>query len=401
MIYHASKDFKFIQSSKKCCVGFIDLVNSTNDTLSIINQVKIESYYSLFINTLTKIINRYDGEVVKNIGDCLLFYFPKTSKSQGTNEFEKVIECFLEILESRSAINEHLSKENLPLFSYRITVDFGALDLALTGSYNQIDIFGSVINICSKLNSISIPNEITIGENLYKLLSSFTQFFNKYDSSLSGEYLIAEDNKYLLYTITRTKNNYTNNSTKPSSHIFIEQNNTHYQTEEREEIAKLNINPIEYENNNSNSKKIKIIIIDDDKDIILTFKSMLENNNKCKINDKTNNNSYDITTFTEPELAIKYLKGNIYSFNNNNRNDCDTNNILVILDIRMKKINGIQLYKQIKSLDSSIKILFVTALDILDELKSMIPGLTAEQIKKKPVEEKSFLKTINKMLLSN
>ena len=67
----------------------------------------------------------------------------------------------------------------------------------------------------------------------------------------------------------------------------------------------------------------------------------------------------------------------------------------------MKNINGIQLYKRLKSLDSSIKILFVTGLDIIDEIKSMIPGLTDDQIKKKPVEEHIFLKTVNKLLSIN
>ncbi|MFB5600593.1 MAG: adenylate/guanylate cyclase domain-containing protein [Nitrososphaeraceae archaeon] len=386
MIYHASKDFKFIQSSKKCCVGFIDLVNSTNDTLSIINQVKIESYYSLFINSLTKIIKRYDGEVVKNIGDCLLFYFPKTSKSHVINEFGKVIECFLEILDNRSTINEHLIKENLPPFRYRITIDYGAIDLALTGSYNQIDIFGSVVNICSKLNSLSIHNEITVGANLYNLLSSFPEFCDKYNYSLSGEYRITEHNRYLLYTITRTKNNYSNKPTKSSS-IFGKNNIANYQSKDGEKEGKGMLKQTE---NRKDIRSKKIIIIDDDKDILLTFKSMLENNNVDKYN-----NNYDIKTFTDPELALVYFKENLYSLNNNN----DDDNILIILDIRMRKINGIQLYKQIKSLDSSIKILFVTGLDIVDELKSMIPGLTDDQIKKKPVEEKSFLKTVNKMLL--
>ena len=33
----------------------------------------------------------------------------------------------------------------------------------------------------------------------------------------------------------------------------------------------------------------------------------------------------------------------------------------------MKNLNGIQLHQQIKAIDPTIKILFVTALDILDE----------------------------------
>ena len=37
----------------------------------------------------------------------------------------------------------------------------------------------------------------------------------------------------------------------------------------------------------------------------------------------------------------------------------------------MKNLNGFQLHQQIKSIDPTIKILFVTALDILDELLSI------------------------------
>ena len=39
----------------------------------------------------------------------------------------------------------------------------------------------------------------------------------------------------------------------------------------------------------------------------------------------------------------------------------------------MKDLNGFQLYQKIKSIDPTIKILFVTALDILDELVSIVP----------------------------
>jgi len=381
MIYHSSEEFRFIQNSKKCCVGFIDLVNSTVDTLPIISQVKIENYYSIFINTLTKIIRGYDGEIVKNIGDSLLFYFPYTSETDNGNNFKKVIECFLEILDTRGAINSHLIKENLPTFNYRITVDYGILNFALSGMYNQIDIFGSIVNICSKLNSLSIPNKITIGESLYKLLLvSFPTLSDRYDFSLSGEYRITEHNRYLLYNITRTKNNYINNDIRSHSSsnnsIFVPKNKDNSQS--REEIDKEE--KLLLAENKKNNRK-KIIIVDDDKNTVLTFKYMLENNN--------DNNNYDITPFTNPITALKYLKENFYSFNND---------LLIILDVRMKNLNGIELYKQIKSLESSIKVLFITGLDIIDEIKSMIPGLTDNQIKKKPIEGNVLIKTVNKLL---
>ena len=85
--------------------------------------------------------------------------------------------------------------------------------------------------------------------------------------------------------------------------------------------------------------------------------------------------------------ALNYIR------NNNNFND-----LLVILDIRMKNLNGFQLHQQIKSIDPTIKILFVTALDILDELISIVPGLSKDQIMRKPVDKKIFTNTVKKLV---
>ena len=64
----------------------------------------------------------------------------------------------------------------------------------------------------------------------------------------------------------------------------------------------------------------------------------------------------------------------------------------------MKNLNGFQLHQQIKSIDPTIKILFVTALDILDELLSIVPGLSKEQIMRKPVDRKIFTNTVKKLI---
>jgi two-component SAPR family response regulator len=64
----------------------------------------------------------------------------------------------------------------------------------------------------------------------------------------------------------------------------------------------------------------------------------------------------------------------------------------------MKTLNGFQLHQQIKSIDPTIKILFVTALDIVDELISIIPGISQNQIMKKPVDKKLFTQTVKKLL---
>ena len=93
----------------------------------------------------------------------------------------------------------------------------------------------------------------------------------------------------------------------------------------------------------------RIILVDDEQDILFTYKCFLEND-------------YDVTSFTNPVFALNYIR-NISNFNH----------LLIILDIRMKNLNGFQLYQQIKSIDPTIKILFVTALDILDEFSTIVP----------------------------
>ena len=111
------------------------------------------------------------------------------------------------------------------------------------------------------------------------------------------------------------------------------------------------------------------------KKLLFTYRLFLEGYN------------YHITSFTDPFLALNYIKENT-----------DFDNLLVILDIRMEHLNGFQLHQQIKSIDPTIKILFVTVLDILDELLTIIPGLTKEQIMRKPVDKKLFTNTVKNML---
>ena len=126
-------------------------------------------------------------------------------------------------------------------------------------------------------------------------------------------------------------------------------------------------------NNNNNNEKI--ILVDDEEDVLFTYKSFLEDHD------------YDVIAFTEPSLAINYIR-NISNFRD----------LLLILDIRMKNLNGFQLHQQIKSIDPTIKVLFVTALDILDEFSTIIPGISKEYIMKKPVDRKIFTNTIQKIL---
>src|SRR5919112_6535616 len=200
----SSKGIRFSGDSIKACVGFIDLVDSTKNTITMEDFDYIRKYSSTFINSISEYVKSYSGKVVKNIGDCLLFYFPKTTDVNNIGVFREVIECAFKILDERYSINQDLSKQDLPPFNYRITIDYGLLDLALVGNYSQIDLFGTTINLCSKINSTSsIPNEIIIGDNFYRILKSFPIIINNYNFTNHINYQISESNRYSLYNIKR------------------------------------------------------------------------------------------------------------------------------------------------------------------------------------------------------
>jgi DNA-binding response OmpR family regulator len=68
---------------------------------------------------------------------------------------------------------------------------------------------------------------------------------------------------------------------------------------------------------------------------------------------------------------------------------------LAILDIRMPGPNGLQLYYRLKAIKRNIKILFVSALDAVPELISILPGLnSAHDIIKKPVALDDFIRAV-------
>jgi FixJ family two-component response regulator len=118
-----------------------------------------------------------------------------------------------------------------------------------------------------------------------------------------------------------------------------------------------------------------MMLVDDDRDILITLRAML---GPYDINVKTFDSSYD---------ALK-------DFLNNEPNSYD----MVILDIKMPGLNGLQLYQRIRAIDSRIKILFLSALSLREELASMLPDVPLYNVIGKPVSNNDFIKVVTKEL---
>ena len=85
----------------------------------------------------------------------------------------------------------------------------------------------------------------------------------------------------------------------------------------------------------------RILLVDDEPDVIYTIKNILEDN------------GFQVDTFNDPITALKSYTANLYD--------------LVILDIKMPKMDGFELYTKIREKDPKVKICFLTASEMYYE----------------------------------
>jgi len=188
---------QFSQYSSNYCVCFVDIVGSTKLT-SKLSDIETSKFYSIFLNSAATVINQNNGVVVKNIGDALLYYFPKTD-SDDLSPFEEMLECCMKLIEARQTINKTLSTESLPEVSYRISAMFGPVRVAIVATSAIDDIFGSTVNTCSKINSLAKHNSLVIGETLYQKVRGI----KAYTFEKISEYTIESDNKFAVYLVSK------------------------------------------------------------------------------------------------------------------------------------------------------------------------------------------------------
>jgi len=188
-------------TSKNFCVGLVDVVNSTKITAKL-PQNKVAGYYEIFLNSMANILNKFGGVVIKNIGDSLLFYFPESCHPKRKYGFMSFIECALAMVQEHEQINERLQNEGLPPVDYRISADYGLVSL-MKSTNASIDIIGTPVNMCAKINHQAPVNGIIIGGDLYQMVRNFEEYYFKGAEGFS----IGLKNTYPIFTVRRKHSN--------------------------------------------------------------------------------------------------------------------------------------------------------------------------------------------------
>jgi two-component system response regulator ChvI len=118
------------------------------------------------------------------------------------------------------------------------------------------------------------------------------------------------------------------------------------------------------------------LLVDDEPDIIHVVEMVLEDN------------GFLVGSYTDPTLALSNFKPGLYD--------------LLLLDIRMPKMNGFELYQKMKEIDSNVKICFFTASELFYEEYRRLgayPRVDKEYFIQKPFRTKELIRQLNEILL--
>ena len=86
---------------------------------------------------------------------------------------------------------------------------------------------------------------------------------------------------------------------------------------------------------------MRILLVDDEPDITLPFRIGLEDS------------GFEVDAFNDSVMALSKFKDRSY--------------VLALLDIKMPRMNGFELYNELRKINEKLKVCFITAFDVQKE----------------------------------
>jgi two-component system response regulator ChvI len=123
-------------------------------------------------------------------------------------------------------------------------------------------------------------------------------------------------------------------------------------------------------------RKRRILVVDDEPDLTMLCRMSLEHS------------GFEVDTFNDSQEALSKFKPGSYD--------------LVILDIKMPKMDGFELYYEIKKKDNNAKVCFLTASELYYEefRTNEYNALDKKLFIRKPIDNEELLKEVNKIMSS-
>jgi CheY-like chemotaxis protein len=133
----------------------------------------------------------------------------------------------------------------------------------------------------------------------------------------------------------------------------------------------------------------RVALVEDEPDIVMTFKAALEDA------------GFLVHTYQDPIVALSEFKPDYYD--------------LVILDIKMPRMNGFELFSEMQKIDKQVRVCFITAGEMYfdkfrrekgegeeregPEVEDKFCELNNERFLQKPISNEDLVKRINKIMM--
>jgi len=119
---------------------------------------------------------------------------------------------------------------------------------------------------------------------------------------------------------------------------------------------------------------IRVFLVDDEPDIANSLKAGLERK------------GFAVDAFSDPQEALAHYRPNSYD--------------LLLIDIKMPKLSGFELVREIRKTDTQAEVWFLTAFEVYyEEFRKMFPNLDVKSFIRKPISAADLASKINEKLI--
>ena len=192
-----------VDSKLSLIVMYADLVGSTKMSMNLPVE-KMAKIIKAYSHEISSVVESYEGFVLKYVGDAVIAFFHiGFNKYLACDKSFRCAESMIDVIEN--GINPIFKKDGYPKLAVKIGIDEGE-NVAIQYGFDKsapIDLIGYPMNVAAKMTSLTGPNKISVGNNVFKLLhpSIQTQFSVMPLEENQWKYVDHENNSlYKVYT---------------------------------------------------------------------------------------------------------------------------------------------------------------------------------------------------------
>ncbi len=196
--------FLQINAGKKLLfvILYIDIVKSTQLS-RVLSDIAQRALITAFAREMSLIVDGHGGYVHKYTGDGLITFFPAEHNFTGTTD--SAVDCGILMKSFIPAVfNPVLRGNRYPPLQFRIGIDSGEAQIIGMGAKkvkSALDLLGYTMNIAAKICSACHPNQLLIGESVFRTLHISRKRFFKEERRSKKEWNYLEATTSRLYRL--------------------------------------------------------------------------------------------------------------------------------------------------------------------------------------------------------